>query len=445
MSKAAGSVGGTVLPAASSAATTAAGAATYAASKAVGGAGVVATTAKTVAEGAANTAMDGASTLATMSKEKAQDMIRRLREYLETWVKSKIKGATESVVDRLPGVAKNMLEDPEMPRCVSRGKDRMIDSMWPDVREEIIWEVAVFLDGQRQPSAELEDSGVDCFRAFFRYHLFPYDKTFWGQLFDPVQGLYRLITLIPVYGTSSFMFLLIFLLIDKSDEFQLINFILSFKGMQFLTMGIIRCCIGFTMFMICVPVHSKGGPHHDCEDNGPGAGGALFASGAGFFLQVLLVWIALFMLRCSVEKGRSQLKGHVQHEHGGHSHVKGGYIQYFLWYDLVFFLFSCCLPGYVLITRKNLERDDWVLAQTVYAAQIVYGLLSAPFFVFTLPGLQRVLTHAMPTAYDRQGRCRKLTKPKPKQEPDTRKDEPLVSEKETEDIFKKMREIAGFS
>merc|ERR1719486_858488 len=40
-------------------------------------------------------------------------------------------------------------------------------------------------------------------------------------------------------------------------------------------------------------------------------------------------------------------------------------------------------------------------------SQVLYGLLSAPFFLFTLPGLQRVLTHAMPTGYDRRGRCRK--------------------------------------
>merc|ERR1719473_1148820 len=86
----------------------------------------------------------------------------------------------------------------------------------------------------------------------------------------------------------------------------------------------------------------------------------------------------------------------------------GGYIRYFLFWDTFFFAVCLTIPMYTLSTRGggDVKHDDWVLAQAVFASQVLYGLLSVPFFLFTLPGLQRVLTHAMPTAYDEKGRCR---------------------------------------
>jgi len=329
-----------------------------------------------------------------------------------------------------------------MPRCVSRGKDRMVDSMWPDIREEILWEVAVLLDGGPTEDELTPARGVDCFRAFWRYHLMPYDKGFWGQMRDPVQLAFRLFSLIPVYGVSQFVFLFMFLIMDKSDEFQLINFILSFKGTQFISMGVIRAVTGFFMFMMCVT--AKASDNHSCEDEGPGNRGAMLITSAGFLLQVVLVWIAFVLLRCAAEKGRTQLKGHVEHEHGGIARVSGGYIRYFLWYDTFFFVVALLLPAWVFMTRPSdkLKHDDWVLAHAVFGAQVIYGLLSAPFFLFTLPGLSRVLTHAMPTAYDRQGRCRKFVSAKPpKEEPQRPVEGDLVSEGDAEGVFQEMKKM----
>jgi hypothetical protein len=431
------------------------GAAGVAASAAVGAASVAAPVAASAASAAAGAAAGGAKQaadaayqkgqdLAHMSKEKLQEKVRQLRAYLETWVKAKIQAATERVVDRLPGLAKGMLEDPEMPRCVSRGKDRAIDNMWPDIREEIMWEVAVLLDGRSKDDDVPNHEGVDCIRAFFRYHLFPFDKGFWGQIRDPVQLTFRLMSLVPVYGLSQFMFVFIFVLIDKQDEFQCINFILGFKGTQFISMGIIRALTGFSQFMLCVTAPAKG--THQCEDKGPGGNGGMLITSVGLFLQIVLVWTAFILLRYSQEKGRTTLKGHIEHEQGGHARYAGGYIRYFLWYDLAFFIFAALLPIYCVTTRPSgeLAHDDWVLAQTVFAGQVIYGLLSVPFFIFTLPGLQRVLTHAMPTGYDRQGRCRKFRKAVPQKEEAKRDSGDLVTEGDAETVFGKVREIVGF-
>merc|ERR1719265_2198388 len=52
----------------------------------------------------------------------------------------------------------------------------------------------------------------------------------------------------------------------------------------------------------------------------------------------------------------------------------------------------------------------WPVAHTLFAVQVIYGYLAAPFFIFTLPVIKTVLTHTVPTAYDREGRCRKPIK-----------------------------------
>eukprot|EP00931_Biecheleriopsis_adriatica_P062557 TRINITY_DN37726_c0_g1_i1.p1 TRINITY_DN37726_c0_g1~~TRINITY_DN37726_c0_g1_i1.p1 ORF type:complete len:488 (-),score=101.15 TRINITY_DN37726_c0_g1_i1:55-1518(-) len=406
---------------------------------------VAATTVNAAASGAmraSGSAIETAGGLASMSKEKAQDVLRQLREYLEVFVKQKIHKATERVVDRLPRLTKYLLEDPQAPRCVNRGKDRAIDSFWPDIREEILWEVAVLLDAEPVVEETLPE-GVDCFRAFWRYHLMAYDRSFWGNLRDPVFVIFNLLTVVPVYGVNPACYLFIFLIMDKTEEYQLISFILSFKGTQFISMGLLRAVTGYTMYMICVtaPAHES---EHSCEDSGPGARGMMLAAGIGFLLQVALVWIAFALLRCAKEKGRSKLRGQLKEEAVAVRAKPGAYISYFLYYDLVWFLISLVIPAYTAYSRSRAGKfriTDWVFTQSVFAAQVVYGLLSVPFFLFTLPGLQRVLTHAVPTGYDRRGRARGFIRPPEMKREEPDRNAPLVSEGDAESALQKMREI----
>merc|ERR1712190_291739 len=87
--------------------------------------------------------------------------------------------------------------------------------------------------------------------------------------------------------------------------------------------------------------------------------------------------------------------------------MKGGYIVCFLWYDLVAFIICLGIVGFTVATRPAFSLDDWPVHHAVFGAQVLYGMLSMPFFLFTLPVLKRLLTHTLPTAYDRKGACRK--------------------------------------
>lgn len=331
------------------------------------------------------------------------------RRAVEVWLKAKAFALMGDVVDRVPSIAKKRLEQPDMPRCLSRAKDTMVDFYWPDVRMELLWEMAVALDGERPEVAVEARPGVDCLRAFLRYRLYPYDRLLWSKVRDPVWVLFTLLSVVPICGMCSWMYMVRFIIIDKSDAHQLCSFVLKFKGMQFFAHGIVRVLIGFLLFLNCATVEGDAS-HHHCDSHGPGVDYYNAAVG-GYLLQVALVWTAFLLLRCSADKSRRALKGAVRLDDGlDPTAMHGGYLRYLLIYDLFCFVLSASLVIAVVVSR-HYKYDDWTVRQTVFAAQVIYGFSSFPFFFFTIPFFQAALTHTKPTAYDKEGRCRPLCTP----------------------------------
>lgn len=80
------------------------------------------------------------------------------------------------------------------------------------------------------------------------------DRSIWYQMRTFSWWFFFLLKLIPFYGIQSFCYLFAFLCIDKRDEFQLVNYILVFKRMQFLTIGGIGTVIGYFTFYSCSTV-----------------------------------------------------------------------------------------------------------------------------------------------------------------------------------------------
>lgn len=402
-----------------------------------------------MARSAASAAQEKAVEALAASKERAAELVAQLRAAIEKWGKQKVYAFIEKhVVERLPGLAKELLEDPQMPRCVSRGKDRLVDGAWPDVHDELMWELAVFLDGQKKDEAvEVSSSGACCLLAFLRYHLLPYDKGFWGKLRDPWWLLLIAISLVPVSGVSPMFYFFVFLIIDKRDEFQIVQFILAFKGTQFLSTGIIRGIVGLSLFVACVTAEAHD-DDHSCETKGPGNASGFWATMAGFVIQVLLCWLAFFWLNCAQGKGRSRLKGDLEPSRKLTYTRPGGYIRYLLIYDLLAALPCIGVWLWAASTRPGFKLDDWVAGNVVVASQIVYGLVSFPFFFFTLPGLQKVLTHAAPTGYDRRGVCRppqRRAKDDKKEEPKAKEppSEPFMTDDEAESMLRRLRANLG--
>lgn len=316
-----------------------------------------------------------------------------------------VDDVVEQTLGLIPQTLKRRLRDPSMPNFASKAQDRMIDAIWADLREELMWDLALSLDIDQDclsPTKEDVTPPVGCLRAFARYHLDPFDRSFWSRLMDPWWVLFKLLSAVPVMGIAPFIHLLLFVVTDKEDEYQLVKFILNFKGMHFVTLGVLKVVLGYILYYRCTTGMSQTSQEHLCRSRGPGGGGVVFAGSLlGTLICACLAWVAFYMLRFSKEKGRPGLKHDHQHLH---MHIKGGRLRPLLVYDLcTFALCGVC----VVVAGLTYHRHDeeWRIFSDLFWAQMFYGLLSLPFLPFALPLLRTVLTHARATGYDREGRC----------------------------------------
>jgi len=368
---------------------------------------------------------------------------QNVREFVEIWMKIKLKDQAEIFVDRIPPYVKKQLYDPYMPRCVKAILHKSINRIWPDVREEIMWEVQVMIDGNETKYEQEKNNkpGPNCLLAFLRYRLFPYDRGIWQCCRDPVFVVVNILCYVPPYGIWAWMFLMIFLIIDKKDEYQLVYFILYFKGCQFFSWGIIKGLVGFLQYFSCVTFPNlsevaSGKQEPDpsrCMTNGPGMKEEYFILVGSWLLPLVLVWICMLLLSGAEEKGRSKLKilddeaateraasrtssvypspstdskGEAKKQREANK-KSGGYLQSMLIFDLVIFVLCVGMLCIIVANQPhvnttgdqiqailNAQDDDWQVKQTFYCCQFIYGLFSVVFVPFNLPFLSAVLTHS---------------------------------------------------
>lgn len=377
----------------------------------------VATKATVVAKDAAHKATDvhgdikeKVLTVYDDQKDKASSVAKNWRILLERWVKRQLIQRVGKLVDKIPSIVKTQVADPDMPKFIARLQDNVIDTAWPDVRVEIMHNVTQIVAAKSLTDDDLGPPAC-CLLAFCRYHIFAYNRGFWGNLRDPFWILWNLIAMVPVLGVSQLLFFIIFLITDRSEEFQLLSFILSFKGAQFVSQGIIRTISGYIAFMGCV-----GNDTHSCADSGPWSVSEVWLVVGTFLLTLILVWSAFLLLPYSKQKGR--LKTEYDKGNSKANTRAGGYLFNLLLYDVVCFVVSCVgmTLNIALGLSTTLENGkvDWNARRALFNWQLIYGYLSFPFFIFKIPVLAAVLTHSTPTAYDRLGRCRPLERPKPK-------------------------------
>lgn len=151
-------------------------------------------------------------------------------------------------------------------------------------------------------------------RAWLMYNELPYDKTFWGKLRSPGWWLILITKLYSGWGIQAMLYAFRLYMIDRTDEWQLFEYISNFKGIQFLT-GVIAMFQGVLAFMECAGLVGKGEPH-TCHTNGPGmealalcdgsVGNIACASfiGVGFFVRIVLTWCAFYLMRRSFSFGK---------------------------------------------------------------------------------------------------------------------------------------------
>ncbi len=326
-----------------------------------------------------------------------------------------------------------------MPLFVVKMYYDAIDVVWPDIEEEIMNTVEESLSPPVEEVRPLGDYPGCCpnplspVRAFVLHNHLPCNQSTWSALYNPWWWFFSVIEAFPYFGVPEAWFLLKFFLIDRGDEYQLVEIILSIKKSQFVT-GFISCVVGAIQLYYCVNSLDF------CLNQGPGSTEGFYYECIIFIVLFALAWIAFFFVPSSVKKG-----SHKFHELSSVTHVepepssegssgaastnnankkfnaaKSGPLKWFLYWDLVVFVLILGWLGLALgtrpykpATRGGFQNNEWAFKLDVFWLRVIYGLLSFPFLLLLVPGFAEIFMHLRPTGYNRAGECVPLRNPDP--------------------------------
>jgi len=254
------------------------------------------------------------------------------------------------------------------------------------------------------------------------------------------------VNLIVVFQLCNWALLLRFALMDHSDEYQLVSFIVASKSYHFVVYGLVQLAQDIAMYFNCVL--KDVGNHHPCSMTAPGKETGYWFDFLMECIRLLCVWYAFHRLakakggaqqayelereRLGVQEGSrtaEQLRRLlVPNEQSGNE--RGSVMRYLLIYDIL--VYSGCLAfGLINLAIHMITLDcseqgvdcraflkpnelfglvgdsllsDWRLWMTLDFTQTCYSLLLFPFALLSLQPFMKYFTHARPTGFDRAGR-----------------------------------------
>ncbi len=195
----------------------------------------------------------------TLSDE-TRNTLRGAKDKLEEWAKLQVERSIRRLLQRCPPLIKQRLLDRHMCDCVRDLVCDAVDDIWPEVEEEVVYELRYKIDYLEKYDVKNKESCQCCclcrhlktFRNWYLYVTQPVDKSLWQKVRWFSFWILLIIKMFPFYGVSPVMLLLEFIMIDRSDEFQLTQFVVNFKKYHFLTFGVVRGIIGFIFYYSCI-------------------------------------------------------------------------------------------------------------------------------------------------------------------------------------------------
>ena len=402
---------------------------------------------------------------------------------IERGIDEVVMASLRASLSSLGKVFKAGLVDEGMPQSWQRHVARFNDTLWINFKEYVEEEV------YEQRSLERKDhrrsliaswatdrkcwqrgggrlpDPLGWLRARILYSLCPADATIWQIGTTTSFWVVLVLTVLPFYGISIYTYVGLFLIIERTDEYQLVSFICRFKALQFLIQGALPAIATSVRHYICLdlPTGTETSAVVGCDAMPTPFVWELFAEP----LRIGVVWLAFGLLACGhAHGGRAQLKAlelrridaadgmldgamaaslsrrnkrrasvaadaanptatEMATAHRAalralgatQSSVRsGGLLPYFMAYDVVATLACLVVFGSIaayrnLASRHNERGQPWLFWETVALAREVQALLSFPFLVFLLPSALPLLTHVQPTGYDKKGLlCQALTR-----------------------------------
>ena len=352
------------------------------------------------------------------------------------------------------------LTDPHMPRVVNQLVQKTLHNAWPTVQQELrnaVLEGYALGDKQSRLFREMRlkhwavappswKRPFARLRALTLYALQPADATIWKVAQDPFALFVLALSVTPTLAVNVWVFVALFFLIDKRDEFQLVNYILKFKASQFVSGGLFSTSYASIKMYSCAMMDS-------CDKGAaPGTHATFPWEIAMEPVRLLFVWWAFGLLWCGhasggleevmaleevrIDAADGTLDGRkdvgllreaglsivsrtsfdasyvqvvtddARRRHGA-KRRHGGVLPYFLVYDVLAALLSVGVIS-LQIWSEGLSPSHWMFWTSLYYMKAIYALLSLPFLAFA--PWQMLLTHARATGYDRAGvLCASLT------------------------------------
>ena len=140
---------------------------------------------------------------------------------------------------------------------------------------------------------------VAALRAKFLYLYQPYDKSLWAKLRSPAHVAVMLVAAAPAWGVRAVYFCVVLLcLLPQLDEYQVMQFVQSLKGMQFVS-GILLCLQGLGAFFLCAVVEQR----NTCASAGPGATSSVELGVVVLLVYQTLCWAAFALLPRATQYG----------------------------------------------------------------------------------------------------------------------------------------------
>ena len=156
--------------------------------------------------------MDEKAAMLDAWKEEKKNLIRN-------FIASKLTAIFDYFMAQAAEHIKENAKDPYMPMFVQNLVDDAIDAIWPDLKLELKEAlISGLVDPPPYAHGEPMCCGVWNPLAFLRYHLWPYDRSIWRQLRDPIYWIFLLTALIPKWGATAIVFMILFLLMDKGTS-----------------------------------------------------------------------------------------------------------------------------------------------------------------------------------------------------------------------------------
>jgi hypothetical protein len=183
----------------------------------------------------------------------------------------------------LPGIIRTCGGERNMPLWVEQQSNKVGRFLWDEIQYESMSKLALMLQ-QKQPaqsaaasnpvrvppsqSAKGWKSFCSClspalrcltrtacwhrFRCWFLYSWMPYDVNMWTKARDPWWLFFNFILCNPFSTPRTVLYLVHFFCMERRDEYQLVNFIRSFKSWHFLATGVMGMCIGVLQYVRCI-------------------------------------------------------------------------------------------------------------------------------------------------------------------------------------------------